>query len=317
MNRKWIAPVLPAAVWLLTEYGIYRAAFYNSDKRKHAYYKLPESSQYDEKRNAMVDLVSSVAEVPAEEVRIHSHDGLTLFGRYYETEKGAPLQIQFHGWRGGSIRDMAGANTIARNNGQNVLLVDERAHGLSDGHTTTFGVKERYDVLSWVNYAIGRFGPDVKIVLSGVSMGGAVVLMASDLDLPPNVKGIIADSPFASPKSIICKVAEDRHIPSGCAWPFVVASARIFGHFSINEFSALEAVKKAKVPILLIHGTGDRFVPCDMSRQIAENCASPVELEIFENAPHGVSYLWDTDRYVKIETEFCRKVFAAHEEDGI
>lgn len=297
-----------AAAWFLIEYGIYRMAFYNSDKRKHAYYRLPASGQYDPKRAAMTELVESAVRVPAEEVRIRSRDGLTLFARYYENEKGAPLEIMFHGWKGGSLRDMAGAHKIAREHGINILLVDERAHGLSDGHTTTFGIKERFDVLSWVQYAVKRFGPETKIILSGVSMGGAVVLMAADLDLPENVKGIISDSPFASPESIILKVAGDRHIPAGLCRPFVRASARIFGHFSLTASSSLEAVKKAKIPILLIHGTDDRFVPCEMSRQIAENCASPVRLEIFDGAPHGVSYMWDTARYTKVELDFIRGI---------
>jgi len=295
-------------VFLLLENAIYRAAFYQSTAAKHARYHLPKSSQYDRLRGEMTGLVENAADVKCEEVYTESYDGLKLYARYYHIRDGAPLIIMFHGWKGGSLRDMAGAHEIARHNGYNILLVDERAHGNSDGHRITFGVKERFDVKSWVAYALNRFGDDLEIILSGVSMGGAVVLMASDLDLPENVKGIIADSAFASPKSIICRVSEDRGIASRVSWPFIRFAAKVFARFDPESASAVESVRHTEIPVLLIHGTADRFVPCEMSVQIRDSCASPCRLEIFEGAMHGVSYCIDRDRYTKAVLDFVRHV---------
>jgi pimeloyl-ACP methyl ester carboxylesterase len=295
-------------LFLLVENGIYRITFYNSDEAKQARYKLPASDQYDVIRDQMTELVEAAVAVPFEEVYTTSYDGLNLYARYYSIREGAPLIIMFHGWKGGSLRDMAGAHKIAREHGYNILLVDERAHGNSAGHRITFGVKERFDAKTWVDYSIKRFGEDTEIILSGVSMGGAVVLMASDLDLPENVKGIIADSPFASPKSIICKVSGDKGIPGKISWPFISFAARVFAHFDPNAASSLESVRHTKIPVLLIHGTEDRFVPCEMSRQIRDNCSAPCRLEIFEGAMHGVSYCIDTDRYTRAVLEFVSEV---------
>ena len=105
-------------------------------------------------------------------------------------------------------------------------------------------------------------------------MGAATVLMASELNLPENVVCIIADSPYSSPKAIIRKVCRDRHLPDWLAYPFIRIGAKIFGGVSIEECSAEDAVRNARIPILLIHGEDDRFVPCQMSKRIFRACSA-------------------------------------------
>ena len=193
--------------------------------------------------------------------------------RYYHVRDGAPLQIQFHGYRGAALRDFCGGNKLARESGQNTLVVDQRAHGKSGGNTITFGIRERLDCLSWVKYANQRFSSGTPIFLSGVSMGATTVLMASELKLPANVMGIIADCPYSSPEVIIRKVCrEDMHLPPALTMPLIRLGARLFGHFVLNESSAVQAVGNKNIPILLLHGEDDRFVPCDMSREIFDAC---------------------------------------------
>ena len=167
----------------------------------------------------------------------------------------------------------------------------------------TFGVKEKFDVLSWVDYVIKRFGPETKIFLYGVSMGAATVLMASGLNLPANVKAIIADCPYALPTDIIKKETQDgMKLPYNLFKPAIFASAFIWGHFNLGDKSSncCEAVKKSKIPILIIHGEADGFVPCWMSRQIAEANTDLIQYETFPIADHGMSYMSDTVRYETI-----------------
>ena len=131
--------------------------------------------------------------------------------------------------------------------GFNLLMVDERACCRSEGHTITFGIEERYDVLSWIRYAIGRFGQEKKILLGGISMGAGTILMASQMDLPPQVKGIIADCPFTSPEAIIRKVIRDLKISDQLTWPLVKLGARLYGHLDLDRWAdAAEAVKDVK-----------------------------------------------------------------------
>ena len=209
----------------------------------------------------MLSLICELDGIPFEPVTITAFDGVQLCGRYYHVRDGAPVQIELHGYRGNALRDFCGGNKLAREAGMNTLLVDERANGRSGGRTITFGVKERRDCLSWIECANSRFGP-VPIFLAGVSMGAATVLMAAGLPLPANVAGIIADCPYSSPEAIIRKVCrEDMHLPPALLMPFVRLAARLFGRFRLDGASAVEAARDTGIPILLLHGEDDRFVP--------------------------------------------------------
>lgn len=290
---------------LIASYFSYRKAFYSSPKRKENIYNVPNTPPYAKERDRMLRLIEKFDSLPYEPVYTESFDGLRLFARYYHIKDGAPLQIQFHGYRGTAMRDYCGGNDLARKLGQNTLVVDQRASGKSEGTTICFGIKEKYDCLSWINYAKNRFG-DIPIVISGVSMGGATVLMASELELPENVRCIIADCPFSSPEEIIAKETKEIGIPPKIGMIFVKLGALIFGNLKLSG-SAVEAVGKTKIPILLIHGENDTFVPCEMSRKIHAANPKMIRLETFPDAGHGISYMEDTPRYEKITSDFFKE----------
>lgn len=297
-----------AAILLMGGYYTYRIAFYSPKKGRDKISTFA-SHKYDPYRKEINRLFCQLSDRPYEEVSIVSFDGLTLFGRYYHVKDGAPLDIGFHGYRSSALTDFAGGSELSFSMGHNLLLVDERAHGRSKGRTITFGIQERWDADSWVRYAVERFGADTEIILYGISMGAATVLMAAGLDLPENVKGIIADCPYSSPKDIIRKVAKDMHMPDRLSWPFVKIGGRVYGGFDVDETDAARAVKQAKVPILIIHGESDSFVPCEMSDIVSENPAMITRCT-FPGADHGFSYLVDTPRYRKIVTDFVEKALA-------
>ena len=254
-----------------------------------------------------LQLVEEQKRIPFEEIYIKSYDNKKLFGRYYHVKDGAPIQIQFHGYRGNSYRDMCGGNKLARENKFNTLVIDQRAHGKSQGNTITFGVKESKDCLSWINYVNQRFNnPDIYLV--GVSMGASTILLASQYNLASNIKAIIADCPFSSTKQIIRKVVKDMKLPVNIIYPFIELGAHIFGRFNINDGDVNKAICKCKIPVLLIHGQEDELVPVNMAYQIKENNKELIQLEIFENAKHGVSYFANSDRYVNVVTKFINNL---------
>ena len=149
-----------------------------------------------------------------------------------------------------------------------------------------------------------RFGPNVTIFLAGVSMGAATVLMASELPLPENVAGIIADCPYTSPEAIIGKVCRDKKIPPSLGMPLLRLGARAYGRFGLRAASALEAVRHTDIPILLIHGEADSFVPCGMSRELHNACAGPAWLLTVPGAGHGLSYIVNTGAYARAVESF-------------
>lgn len=282
----------------------YRRTFYMPKKRVDNSHNVPSNPKYEGIREAMLSLVDELMGLPFEEIYIKSFDGLRLFGRYYHVKDGAPLQIQMHGYRGDAYRDFCGGHKMAREMGHNILLIDQRGHGKSEGNTTTFGLNESRDCVSWAKYASLRFGKDTPIFLVGISMGGACVLTASSQDLPSSVKGIIADCPFSKPKKIIKKVCTDWGLNATLIYPIIRLGALLFGHFNLERTSAEEAVSKTKIPVLLLHGEDDSFVPAYLSDELYSACSSKKFIYKFEGADHGLSYFADTEGYKKACKDF-------------
>lgn len=296
-----------AALTVLICYICFRMAFYASRKPENLAdeFDIPDSSIYGGFRDVLVGWMKQVKALPQEDITIRSFDGLTLAGTYYEYAPGAPIEILFHGYRGHANREMSGAVRRCHSLGHSALIVHQRACGKSDGHVITFGVNESRDCLSWVDYVIGRFGPDCRIILAGVSMGAGTVVMAAGRGLPKNVIGILADCGYTSAKDIIKKViAVEMKLPADLAYPFVRLGARLFGRFNIDELAPIDTVKVTPVPVLFIHGGQDTFVPCYMSQQCHAANPALTRLHIVPAAGHGLAYPVDPDGYLKVAGEF-------------
>lgn len=289
---------------LIVTYTIFRMAFYFPSKRKNDIHNIPGGEQYKQSKDVMLSLIDDLAALPYEQVYITSHDGLRLAAKYYHNQNDAPLEIMFHGYHGMAERDFCGGFKLCMESGHNALLVDQRAHGRSEGRVITFGIKERYDCLDWINYAVKRFGINSRILLIGVSMGAATVLMASDLPLPENVNGIIADCGYTSPRNIIRKVIRDMKLPVALIYPFVRLGAVLFGYFNLEASSAIVSLKSCLVPVLFIHGEDDRFVPCMMSRENFAVCASPKQILTVPGAGHCLCFMKDEPLYTETVKRF-------------
>lgn len=302
----WILlAVVIAAVLFVLHYG-YKLAFYYEDPR-HSPYAYGVDPQIAACKPVLDAAIREFEEAPFETVSIRSHDGLTLMGRYYHVAQGAPLQILCHGYKGNAIRDFCGNWKIARELGHNVLLIDQRCHGDSAGHTITFGIQERKDVQGWIRYATERFGK-VPVVLGGVSMGAATVLMVSGMELPENVKAVIADCPYDAPSNIIKKVlGQDMGMPVKLVYPLIRLGGMVYGRFNLNADSPLAAVQKTKLPILLIHGDDDRFVPYEMSCNLHAAAPEAISFHTIPGAGHALNYAAAPEEFTKIVKEFLGK----------
>lgn len=285
---------------LLIAYICYRITFYAPKRRPLLgdQIDIPVGDIYEPFRPAMEQWTRELRAMPCEEFCITSHDGLKLYAKYYEFAPGAPIEIMFHGYRGSAERDLNGGVQRCRMLGRSTLLVDQRCSGKSDGSTITFGILEHRDCLAWVDFAVNHFGPDVKLILTGISMGASTVLMAAGHPLPPNVIGVLADCGFSDAGCIIRDVAKKMGLPPKLSYPFVKLGARLFGHFDLEETSALEAMKKCTVPVIFFHGENDDFVPCQMSRMNYDACQSRKLLVTVPGAGHGLSYPVDPQGYL-------------------
>lgn len=266
---------------------------------------------------------------PHDDVYITSFDGLKLHATYFsamdntavpeknenqENSENRNLNVKkvvicFHGYTGEGLSNHTAISDYFLKKGYAMLLPDARAHGESEGEYIGFGCLDRQDALGWINWVIQECGEDVKIMLYGTSMGGATVLMTSGLELPANVKGIVSDCGFTSPKEVFTHVLNSMyHLP---AFPAIQGADLInkkCAGYGMDECNAKREVQKAKVPILFIHGSADTFVPCSMCHEIYDNCRSPKRKLIIEGAAHAESYYKDMETYEKVLTEFAKEI---------
>lgn len=292
---------------LILPYICYVRTF-KKEKNNQDALDLPNQQIYNLYKDLIIKDILDVRKLLYEELTIKSFDGLKLYARYYEYEKDSPIEIMFHGYRGSAERDLSTGVKRAFACGRSVVLVDQRASGKSEGKTITFGINERIDAKDWAYYVSNKFGEKRKIILTGISMGAATVLMASSLNLPENVVGVLADCPYNKPKDIIEKVVKDMKLPPKLVYPFIKLGAKIYGKFDLESASPIESVKNTKLPIIFYHGTSDDYVPCFMSNKLFDECVSEKHLVTIEGGMHGTSYLKDPQKYLFELKEFFKSI---------
>lgn len=312
MNDTWLWILLGSvgflvAATLIAAYVCYRLMLYSAPRRLpgEGEYEIPEGEIYAVFRDDLIAWTKMIRELPYKEYSIRSFDGLTLRGKFYEYEPGAPIELMFHGYRGYAERDLSGGVERCFKLGHSALLIDHRASGLSDGNTITFGILERRDCRDWVDFAIREFGEDARLILTGISMGAATVLMTAGGELPPQIKYVLADCGYTSPKEIITKVMVDLKLPPALMYPIASLGARLFGHFNLNEYSPMEAMKTCTKPVVFAHGVTDDFVPYDMSVRLCEACKGRYKkLVTIPGAGHGLAFPVAREDYVEALRQF-------------
>ena len=282
--------------------GLYLYSFYSPKKGQSDHYNL-NSPIYRGMEEQVKPLIDNIIAIPYEDAYIISFDKLKLHARVYLKENSKKVAVLCHGYRGTPYRDFSGGAVEVLKLGYNVILIDERAHGLSQGHSITFGVRETRDAIDWVKYARNRFGEDIDLALIGISMGGAVVLMAAD---KVGKAKIIADCPFSAPKVILQQTVKELGLPVPIFYPLVNLSSIIFTHTNLNKLSAYDSIKNTTNKILIIHGGSNSVVPNWISNDLYQEYPDKIQYELFEGADHGMSYLVDKPRYQHIIREFLK-----------
>lgn len=272
-------------------------------------------------------------EQPLEKISITSNDGLNLVAFTLPAETAVGTVVLVHGYHSEPFREYAVLARMYHNLGYNIVMPYQRTHGESEGKYITFGIKERFDILEWVKKANSMYGSDKPLFIHGISMGCATSVMTLGLDLPTNVKGVIADCGFTSPHEIIWKVLKkDMKIPTA---PLILRlggfmTERLAG-FNMYEYSTTEALsvnlaRDEQIPVLFIHGDADEFVPIEMSERNFTQCLASLTVDAsgktsivanpqaekysffkVKDAPHAIENLIDETGYQEKVKEFLKK----------
>ena len=259
--------------------------------------KLSRSSKLKKYLDEFQENLDLIKHLPFEWCYVTSNDGLQLAAKFFLYSNSNKIVILFHGYRSIAENDFSIYFKWFYEQGYHILLVDQRAHGKSDGKYITFGTMERYDCVKWCEYVVNHFENINEIILCGMSMGATTVLLASGLRLPYQVKGIVADSGFTSPKEIIAKIASSQYgVDITVLLPLLNILCKRKAKFMIGECNVAEAMEKNSLPILFIHGLSDDFVPSKMTKQNFEACHSRKELVLVDYVTHGFACVYDKEK---------------------
>lgn len=246
-----------------------------------------------------------------EDIFITSQDGLKLHGTFFPLEGSKKVVICFHGYTSEGLNDYSTLALFYRSHGFNLMIVDERAHGRSEGTYIGFGCLDRKDAVLWIEEMIKYLGKEAEILLHGDSMGGATVLMTAGLLLPSQVKAIVSDCAFTSAWEVFQSVLKNSyHLP---AFPILHTANEMVkkkAGYGLKDCNAKEEVAKTKLPILFLHGKADTFVPCSMAQELYHACTGPKKLVLIEGAGHVESCYRDATVFEGAIEEFIFPYFS-------
>ncbi len=239
---------------------------------------------------------------PHDDAEVTTPDGLTLRASYFPSGTGSKRFVLFsHGHKCNGSDEFAHISPFYLDEMKyNVLLPDHRAHGKSDGKYIGFSVLDSKDILLWVDYLTERFGNDIEIIMHGASMGAAAVLLANESDeIQTQVKLIVEDCGFSNAyDELMLNLTNMIKVPLKPLLSAANLYCKMLAHYDLRDSDALKNINKSKNPILIIHGSKDKYVPTYMGKALYDACtAVKKDILIVENAIHVFSFYTSPDAY--------------------
>lgn len=246
--------------------------------------------------------------LPSEEVVIKSHDNLDLRGVYHNVHPDSKKVILInHGYTANRYVCYQFTD-IFFEEGYNVLLIDMRSHGESDGEFASYGYNESNDIGCWVKWIKNKVGTDAYIGLHGQSMGAASVMIYGGTHFN-EVKFIIEDCGFSNAKKAIKSQFAESKIPFYPLYHLIRLKAKILYKFDLNKISPNDSIRNSPIPILFIHGCNDKIVPSWMAQELYDNKLGKKDnLYLVHGAGHMESYSTDKEKYKSVVKAFLNDI---------
>ena len=298
-------------ILIISIYFIVGNYFYNialSPKTSKAFVLGEDVDEVEEQEDKSLEKVDWLSQ-NSKDIYIPAKNNGNLKLHAYEIinpEQSDIWTITIHGYSG-QAKDMTYYAQEFYNRGYNVLMVDLRGHGQSQGDYIGMGWHDRLDIIDWANYLINT-NPNCKIILHGVSMGGATVMMATGEELPSNIKVAIEDCGYSSIWDEFKMQLEVLYgLPTFPVLNAANSVCKIKAGYEIEAGSCIEQVEKSKTPTLFIHGDQDSFVPFEMLDKVYEAANCKKEKLVIKGPAHAEAASVNPELYWKRIDKFIQE----------
>lgn len=191
--------------------------------------------------------------------------------------------------------------------GYSICVMDHRFHGDSGGSFTSFGYYEKDDLVKLMDYIEEKYGTkETFYLVHGSSMGAAIALQFAAID--KRINAVISESSFAS---LTDQIKETLPRPFNIIKPLFLKTASllsyIFYGFWLKEVHPEQAIQSINVPILIMHGDCDAFIPLSHAKRL-KNARDTIKLNIIKGADHGLLYNTDPTQYEQLTKNFLEGI---------
>jgi len=298
-----LAIIIAAFLYFIIGYN----AFGNIHRKSKDVRDYQGAELYKDYCDEINEFAKRLDDIPCKKLEVISKDGFKLSGRLYEGNPGSPYVVFFHGFKSSFMFGGYTWYKLHKENGYNLVFIDMRAHGESEGTLVTLGIMEYEDVFLW-SEKIKKMAGDAPVFLAGVSMGASSILMASSKFYSSGTNGLICDSPYDSVSEEIKAMLKKSHIPMFPIYKIIKSYARIVIGVAIEEHDISKLVKKSRVPVIIFHGLADAWVDYHMSQRIFDNYLGEDKfLYLVEGADHAQTSLKNNEFFCEKVNEFIER----------
>lgn len=252
-----------------------------------------------------------------EDITLKSFDGLNLTSTLIMNENPTnKFIVLVHGVSICYVGSLKYFDIFYRN-GFNVLIVNQRRHGKSEGKYSTYGFYEKYDVNMWIEYLKSRFGNDIILGLHGESMGAGTVM--ETIPLNDSIKFVIEDCGYSNFHELIG--FQITHAYKNRLVRKILRPSLIFANFfmktkakfSMKKIVPIDIVSSTSLPMMFIHGKEDYFVPWYMALDLYKaKTKGYKELYLVEGAKHAEALEVNKILYKKKIMTFIEKALSLY-----
>ena len=212
-------------------------------------------------------------------IQVRSDDGTALAGRMIPgTKRLRPWVLMLHEF-GGSWRDSLAFSRIYAAHDCNIMLVDMRAHGESEGEWAGSGWLDRRDVIAWCSWIIARTGEEAQIIIHGVGMGATAALFAAEEeDFPIQVRAIVSDSAYTDVwNETALRLGEGFAKPQPMLDLYRIMLEKSKGGYDLGKGNVLPSIQSISTPLFIMHGEEDACTPPYMGMYLAKAAGCDVD----------------------------------------